>query len=157
MCNMARYSNHYPQPRTTQQHHHKGGHTPPSKPHSPSQVKPVKSAGGDHTGHPLLDAINKARIAENLRPLTLSDKLTEAARDNDSINNSTGSLGHHIDLGKYGSQGEITVGGSGPMNAELAVRLWLNSPGHKAILLNPSYNKIGVSISGNFATADFSV
>lgn len=41
------------------------------------------------------------------------------------------------------------------MSAKEAVQMWLNSPGHRAILLDPNQTEVGVSIDGGYATADF--
>lgn len=102
----------------------------------------------------LLDAINKVRQEHGLNPLTNTSTLNQASKDNDALNNQLG-LGHHVDLGKYGADGEITAMASGGISAEQAVDMWLNSPGHRAILLDPNQTEVGVSVDGDFATADF--
>ncbi len=121
----------------------------------PSETERSQSIGGQGGNNPLLDAINDARREHGLNPLRESTRLNEAAEANDAENNRTGNLGHHIDLGKYGSGGEITAMASGGITANQAVQMWLNSPGHRAILLDPNQTEVGVSISGNFSTADF--
>ncbi|MGI4848873.1 MAG: CAP domain-containing protein [Janthinobacterium lividum] len=103
----------------------------------------------------LLQAINKVRTDNGLNPLTNTDKLNQASAANDAINNSSGELGHHINIGDYGADGEITAMASNGISAQQAVDMWMNSPGHRAILMDPNQTEVGVSIDGNYATADF--
>jgi uncharacterized protein YkwD len=107
-------------------------------------------AGGDARG--LLDAINKARREHGLGDVSLSDVLTGYAEANDRANNASGELDHHF---PSTPAAEITGWASDGMTPEDAVDMWLNSPGHRAILLDPAMTQVGVSLMGAFATADF--
>ena len=102
----------------------------------------------------LLNAVNKARREHGLNELTESRALSQASKKNDDVNNATGQLGHHIGL-INGADGEITAMASGGITAEQAVEMWLNSPGHRAILLDPNQTEVGVDIQGDYATVDF--
>jgi uncharacterized protein YkwD len=122
------------------------------QPADPASTTPA--AGMDAKDKELLDAINRVRKEHGLNALTSSETLNQASRDNDALNNQVG-LGHHVDLGKYGADGEITGWASAGMTADQAVQMWLDSPGHRAILLDPNQTQVGVSVDGAYATADF--
>jgi len=54
--------------------------------------------------------------------------------------------------------GENLALGTGGLSSATAVQLWLNSPGHRANLLSPSYHTVGVGLAGSstvIATTDF--
>lgn len=102
----------------------------------------------------LLDAINRVRREHGLNDVQLSDTLSLAAERNDIMNNATGNLDHHFGVPE-GSDGEITGFSSDGMSPDDAVNMWLNSPSHREILLDPNQSQVGVSILGDFATADF--
>lgn len=102
-----------------------------------------------------LDAVNKVRQEHGVPPLTASPNLISASESNDAANNKTHDLAHHNGL-INGSRGQITAYASDGETPEKAIDQWLNSPGHRAILLDPSMTHVGFSVSGAYATADFS-
>lgn len=114
----------------------------------------VQNVNNEKSSSPaLLQAINKARRERGLNPLVEDPALSQVSRENDAANHRNG-LGHHVF--REPSRGQITAMSSGGESAEMAVDQWINSPGHAAILFDPNHTKVGVSISGDFATADFS-
>lgn len=120
----------------------------------------------------LLAAVNDVRAAHNLRPLQVDAHLVEAARAHSStllrINVfEHGSLAERLAL--YGARGpafgENLAWGTGRLaSARSIVNAWMASPGHRANLLRPGWNRIGIgALSGRFlghrgavvVTADF--
>jgi uncharacterized protein YkwD len=53
-----------------------------------------------------------------------------------------------------GSYGEIQYGGTGA-TPEAAVNWWMNSPGHRAIILNCSLTDVGLASASNGATTTY--
>ena len=126
-------------------------------------------AAGSELG--LLQAVNAARTAYGLRPLRLDVTLRGAARS------WSGSLLRHnaFTHGDFRSRmvafhigglvGENLAWGSGSFGTPRGiVAAWLASPEHRANLLKPSYNRVGIGLArGSFqgqagttiATADF--
>lgn len=110
------------------------------------------AAGNDPTG--MVAEINRVRAQNGLGPVTVDNGLNQAAARNDAESVRSGQLGHHFGV-PNGADGEITASASSGETAKQAVDQWLNSPGHRAILLDPNQTKVGVSINGEYATADF--
>lgn len=56
---------------------------------------------------------------------------------------------YHQDLGPYMSTCRLTKAGeilaAGPVKPYHMIQMWLNSPGHRALLLDPSYGDAGIS------------
>jgi len=117
-------------------------------------------------------AINEERATEGVSPLVQNSLLTNAARGHsaDMANNNffshTGSDGSNagdriIRTGyDWITYGENIAAGYG--TAGEVVNGWMNSPGHRANILNPDFREIGVgyaynasSIYGTYWTADF--
>lgn len=128
--------------------------TPGNKNKNAKKTNEVQNVNNEKSSSPaLLEAINKARRERGLNPLVEDPALSQVSRENDAANHRNG-LGHHVF--RDPSRGQITAMSSGGESAEMAVNQWINSPGHAAILFDPNHTKVGVSISGDFATADFS-
>jgi uncharacterized protein YkwD len=99
--------------------------------------------------------INRERSARGLAPLVVNAALTRAAENyavlsysqpdpfklNHNLNGNVGDRARAE--GYYGAVGEVLAIMPGP-SAEGMVQLWLNSPGHAAILLSGSYREIGI-------------
>jgi uncharacterized protein YkwD len=110
----------------------------------------------------LVAAINRVRDAHGLRPLIGSGELSAvaAAHTTDMVGN--GYFGHQSTNGatleqralryfpdagcKYWSVGENLVWASPGLSASRAVRAWLESPEHRAILLDPSWRDLGTAV-----------
>jgi uncharacterized protein YkwD len=130
-----------------------------------AQARPLSSAEAS-----LLETMNSVRTSRGLAPLRLDVRLVRAAR------------GHSADMlrRQYFAHGPVAhraraAGARGPVfgedlawgtgvTARWVVNRWLASPGHRAVLLRPTFRRVGIGISfgafaghGNAAvvTADF--
>src|SRR6187200_1220116 len=108
----------------------------------------------------IVDRINEVRNENGLRPLTLSTSLQAAAVVHTRTLAQRGIFQHespdgspfHKRVGRYygpdgfrtWAVGENLVFNSAPLNAERAVKAWLDSPPHRKNLLNPTWREIGV-------------
>jgi uncharacterized protein YkwD len=120
----------------------------------------------------LIAAVNELRADHNLRPLQVDAALAQAARAHTTMLLRTqifehGSFAERI--ARYGGRGpafgENLAWGTGRRaSARSVVTAWMNSPGHRANLLRPGWNRIGIgALSGRFlgnadvtvVTADF--
>jgi uncharacterized protein YkwD len=117
----------------------------------------------------LFDLANQARAAANLRPLRWDPALAMAARAHAIRMSQEGPISH-----QYAGEANLTERG-GQAGAHFSLieenigvgstlisihEGWLHSPGHRANLLNPSVDQVGVAVveSGGyfFAVTDFS-
>jgi uncharacterized protein YkwD len=123
----------------------------------------------------VLTLINAERTKRGLGKLALSSQLTAAARAH-SADMATRNYFSHTGLDgstmtsrinatgyKWLNIGETLYAGSGSYNTpESCVTSWMNSTGHRQILLNPVYTQVGIGYSynakskyGGYFTADF--
>lgn len=119
------------------------------------------------TAPALLTAVNEARAAHGLAPVTVSTALARAAAshtrdmlDRQYFDHASGPGGesfsrrvlHFFRPGSGGRLGELLAWGTGTRGgAEATVRGWLASPPHRALLLSPTFTLIGVGVqSGRF-------
>jgi uncharacterized protein YkwD len=134
----------------------------------------------------LLQEINHIRFEHGLQPVTLSPQLTAAATDHSSAMATGGFFSHNTPRGyvfwvrieryftssryDYWEVGENLVWAAPGLSAHHAVALWMQSPRHRANLLNPRWRLIGLAavhsdsapgVYGNqsvtIVTADFGV
>lgn len=100
----------------------------------------------------ILDLTNSIRYAAHLPVLTLDPTLLEQAREH-NWRMATGVIGFQ----HSGNGAENIIMGYG--DAKACMKGWMNSPGHRANILNPNYRYIGVSIydagRGIYATQRF--
>ena len=120
----------------------------------------------------LIAAVNEVRAEHNLRPLQVDPHLVEAARAHSTtlLRSNVfehGSFAERIAL--HGARGpafgENLAWGTGRLaSARSIVGAWMSSPGHRANLLRPGWNRIGIgALTGRFlghrgatvVTADF--
>ncbi len=108
------------------------------------------------TSSELIEMTNQARIKQGLEPLTVSSKLTEAAEKKamDMINQNY--FAHTSPDGlspwywvskagyKYSTAGENLAKDFG--ESEYVHQAWMNSPSHKANILNKNYQDIGIAV-----------
>lgn len=108
--------------------------------------------------------INRQRTAHGLRPLRLNGALARSARahsssmvahryfSHDSLDGA--SPFHRIHRSGYGracALGENIAAGVGRLGTPGAiVRAWMNSPGHRANILNPRYRDTGLGVAYGF-------
>lgn len=113
----------------------------------------------DENEQTALDLVNEVRSQEGLHPYRLDDELIRFARlksqdmnDNNYFNHHSpthGSPWEYADaLGITGVRGEV-IGLTGG-GVDSAINMWMNSPGHRAILLSSEYTHLGMSYNGNY-------
>lgn len=123
----------------------------------------------DQISKSLLDLHNQQRTTVNLAPLQLDTKLQTMAKSHSAYMAKTGDFSHDEPGNSfsnrmrnaglsYRSAGE-NIALSYPEPAAV-MRGWMNSPGHRANILNRSFNRVGFGLvkssSGRFYwTADF--
>lgn len=115
----------------------------------------------------VVDLVNEQRSKHGLKPLKVSAELSRIARlksqdmsDKRYFSHTSPTYGTPFqmmkDFGvKYKSAGEnIAMGQRTPTEV---VTAWMNSPGHRANILNPNYGKIGVGFvsDGYYWTQEF--
>ena len=112
----------------------------------------------------VFDTINEERVAAGLQLVELRDTLVCAAQSHsddigpNQVCGHTGtdgsSPGDRVNsCGGGGWTGEIVACGQGTPRS--AVDAWLNSPGHRGIMLDGSKREIGVAVVNNYWTAIF--
>ncbi len=132
----------------------------------------VADTGLDAEERAALDAINAARAAEGLGPLSLSPALMRAARWKSSCMASGAPFAHDdpsrgwlqrlADCG-YSARAYVAENiAAGTGTAPETVTMWLNSPAHRANMLDAGAQTIGIARArggewGWYWTADFGV
>jgi len=98
--------------------------------------------------------VNIERQKEGLKPFTASSELSNVARKksedmarNNYFSHTSPTYGSPFDMMKsfgikYNTAGENIA--KGQLSAQSVVTGWMNSPGHRANIMNASFNKIGV-------------
>ncbi|CAG8604221.1 12709_t:CDS:2, partial [Acaulospora morrowiae] len=110
--------------------------------------------------------VNKERAKVGSPPVVLDDRLMTVAAHHNQFCISHNLLTHDDsegDLGtrfhKYGYDfscaGENVAQGFDDGDNEGVMNAWMNSPGHRANILNPSFRHLGVACGGGFWTQDF--
>jgi len=114
----------------------------------------AETAGLQGLPDDVLAAINAVRTAEGLAPLASDQGLRELSQSYAAIMAESSCMAHDCGgLGQVGERaqraglsyrliGEALAGG--PPDAGRVVALWLGSPSHRAILLNPEISSAGV-------------
>ncbi len=102
----------------------------------------------------ILALVNVERKKANLQPLTLNSKLSQAAQNhtNDMVSKSYfshtspsgGTMVSRVNATGYvySTIGENIAAGSSTATATMTQ--WMNSPGHRANILNPKFRELGV-------------
>ena len=103
----------------------------------------------------VFDLINKQRTENGLSPLKENSELQRVARikaqdmvNNNYFSHTSPTYGSPFDMMKsfkisYNTAGENIAGNS---NNSSAVTAWMNSPGHRANILNSSFNQTGIGV-----------
>ena len=107
----------------------------------------------------MLSLINNYRAENGLGPLTASPTLTDAAQYHsaDMANGNyfshdvqgVGSWSDNISNSGYDSMGRGENIAAGNTDPAATFQQWVNSPGHRANMLNPSYTAIGIGDASN--------
>lgn len=103
----------------------------------------------------MLDAVNKERQKEGLQPLVMDTKLVDLARDYSKDMLVQGYFSHYNPKGQspfdrmneYGIN-YLAAGENLALapSVELAMQGLMDSPGHKANILSPEFNRIGIGV-----------
>lgn len=110
---------------------------------------------------PGLAALNAARQAQGLAPLTLTNRLTAVAQDHSCDQAVALRMGHvgsdgsglrqRMDRGGVPGRAFAENVGMGLPDAGAMVAGWMNSPPHRANILNPAYRTAGLAVSRDVA------
>jgi uncharacterized protein YkwD len=122
---------------------------PASAPAGPAQSAAPGAAGA------IVDAMNQDRAAAGLGGLSYNDQLAGSGQAWSGTIANGGSLFHQNlssllsqpAWGGYRTLGENLLVGPGAMSAGQMETAWMNSPGHRANILNGSFTMVGVGIT----------
>jgi uncharacterized protein YkwD len=114
----------------------------------------------------ILRAVNQVRAAHGRRPLTLGPTLHRAARSHsvDMVRRGYFDHGPFVQrLRRFGVRAQaigenLALATEPGFSAAVVVRMWMTSPGHRSVLLDGSFKRIGVGVAGGVTrrvTADF--
>ncbi len=125
-----------------------------TRPATPTQPVQQPAAQNGSFQQQILSLVNVERSKAGLQPVTLNSKLSQAAQNHTNDMISKGYFSHTSPSGStmtsrvnavgytYSTIGEnIAAGGS---TASATMTQWMNSPGHKANILNPKFRELGV-------------
>lgn len=131
----------------------------PSEPTVPSVPAPSNPVTGSSLEAQVVTLVNQQRAAYGLGALTLNGKLSDGARlkaqdlqKNRYFDHNSPTYGSPFDMMRslgisYGSAGEnIAMGFS---SAEAVVNAWMNSPSHRANILDARFTQMGVGYVSN--------
>lgn len=133
-----------------------GAGTNPGEPVDPEDpvdpVDPEEPPVDDAGTAALVDATNRARASAGLPPLAARPELTRLAQDWAQTMSQRNQLVHRPDLrehttAEYAVSENILMTRGRATSAEDMVRMWMNSPGHRANILDRNARWIGVGIA----------
>lgn len=146
-----------------------GTDTPATEPEDDGDSTPAGDTNIDNQSfeQQVVTLVNEQRAANGLAPLTLNAALSNVARaksqdmhDNNYFSHTSPTYGSPFDMMKaagisYRTAGENIAMGYGTPQA--VMNGWMNSPGHRANILNANYTQIGVGYvaDGNYWTQEF--
>ncbi|MBO9534363.1 MAG: CAP domain-containing protein [Solirubrobacteraceae bacterium] len=131
----------------------------------------ARAASGSVDGREaaVLERINDVRASYGLAPFARHRKLSRAA-DHHSARMARARVVAHQVWGEGGlgarlrwaiggaKAGEVLYWGRGGVRSATIVRAWMNSPGHRAILLSGEFTRVGIGLrpgsGGLYATVD---
>ncbi|MER5719098.1 CAP domain-containing protein [Streptomyces sp. NPDC002132] len=138
----------------------------------PRSTGPDSRSGSASGGGPeaqVLALVNKERASAGCSPVTANDQLTRAADDYSDVMASSGVMSHtgpdgstmtsRVEAAGYqwSTLGENIA--RGQADAASVMESWMNSPGHRANILNCSFKELGVGVhfgdGGPWWTQDF--
>jgi uncharacterized protein YkwD len=102
----------------------------------------------------IFDGVNSDRAANGLGPLSWNPQLACLAQDHSNWMATTGSFTHRDlsatirqpDYSGYASLGENILVGPNTMTGAQMEAAWMNSPGHRANILSPNFDSIGIAV-----------
>jgi uncharacterized protein YkwD len=117
----------------------------------PAAADAARRRAADHS---VLLAMNSARASHGAAPLRWSPRLARAARLHSGTMARTGVFAHGAFAARVSrftrarSIGEnlAWVSRCGHGSARVVVRMWLNSPPHRAVLLSHGFHRVGIGI-----------
>ena len=125
---------------------------------APAPGTPPADAGDgpveDRMARAVFDRVNAEREARDLEPLAWDDGLAGAALEWSEEMSGTGVLEHQDmrsllerdALDGFTGVGENIFTASGPVPAGVAHEGWMRSDGHRANVLNPGWNRLGIGV-----------
>lgn len=128
--------------------------TPAAPSTSAKPTTPSGSAALNNYEQQVVDLVNKERAAAGLSALTVNSALAKVAetkaadlRDNNYFDHQSPKYGSPFDMMHqfgitYSSAGENIA--KGQRTPDEVMKGWMNSPGHRANILNANYTQIGV-------------
>lgn len=131
-----------------------------SKPAPPPPPKlPITSSDFSQFQTRVLDLVNQERAKAGLNPLTLNAKLSSVATkksqdmaDLNYFDHTSPTYGSPFDMMKQFGVSYQTAGeniAKGQTSPEQVMDGWMNSPGHRANILNASFTQLGVGVVKN--------
>jgi uncharacterized YkwD family protein len=141
--------------------------TQPTDPSIPEQTKPPVPSEKEHSGttapaqdltadeNYIFQQVNSERAQAGLAPLEIDYRLVRTARaksqdmiDNGYFDHQSPVLGSPFDQMQnagisYRFAGENIAGNN---SVSQAMQAWINSPGHRANILNPDFTRIGIGV-----------
>ncbi len=126
------------------------------KPIETPEVQAPSISGMSQIETEVVRLVNIERQKEGLSPLTTSSEFSNVARKKSEdmavkgyFSHTSPTYGSPFDMMKtfgikYNTAGENIA--KGQISAESVMRAWMNSSGHRANIMNPSFNKIGVGM-----------
>lgn len=130
----------------------------------PAKQAPIADASVPSEIQQVLDLVNQERAKAGVSPLKLSTSLDSMAkvkaedmRDNNYFSHTSPSYGSPFDMMKKFGISFSTAGeniAAGQQSAADVMGSWMNSPGHRQNILNPSYTEIGIGVAkgGSYGT-----
>jgi uncharacterized YkwD family protein len=129
---------------------------PTPQPQKPGTTTPAPSnVGATADEQAMLDLVNKARADAGLGALQFDAELLKVARlkakdmvDNNYFSHQSPTYGSPFDMMRQFGVSFKTAGENiaGNQTVDAAFKAWMNSPGHKANILNGNYNYTGIGI-----------
>lgn len=135
---------------------------PPKKPANPAPPVGGETGGASAVEMEVFRLVNVERGKQGLAPLKMMSCLNTWAKKGSANMSSTGNFAHQelrpVGAACGGYAGE-NIGMGTTLSAAAAMDMWMNSPGHRANILNPKYTHFGVSFvtggRGTYATQLF--
>jgi hypothetical protein len=121
----------------------------------------AQSAGAATVERRMVELTNQARAAAGARPLQVDGRLATTSRDWSCQMRAAGNLRHDPNFAASGAKGENVAWRSagGPDVGLQLHNQFMNSPGHRANLLNPRWTRLGIGYcagNGHWVTERFS-